>query len=144
MTDVNELDFTIDFNTDLDDDVFEARLMGEAESRLRDLSRGHDDVIGAAVTIREQAVAQTPIYEATVVAYVRPENIAGKEKDESPHKALSGALDAVERQIREKRARLGRQWEQPQNDPVTKEVVEIAAAKAQEEEAMETDLEGDQ
>ena len=143
MTDVDELDFTIEFNSDINDAVFEARLMEEAENRLRELAEGHDDVTGAAVTIREQASGQTPIYEATVVAYVRPENVAGKEKDESPHNALLEALDAVERQVRDKRARLGRRWEQPENDPITQEVVEIVAAEAQEEMLIEDETESE-
>ena len=142
MSDVNELDFTIEFNSDLDDNLFEARLMEEAESRLRDLSEGHDDVIGAAVTIREQAAGQTPIYEATVVAYVRPENIAGKEKDESPQAALKAALDAVERQVRQKRERLRERWERPTNDPVTQEFVEVVAAEEQVEDEMTDDEAG--
>lgn len=142
MTDMNELDFTIEFNSDLTDKTFEGALMGQAESHLRELVGEHNDLTGAAVTVREQAAGQTPIYEATVVAYVRPENIAAKEKDDSPQAALQGALDAVERQIREKRERLREHWEQPQNDPVTQEMVEVVAAQEQVEEEMEDDEAG--
>ena len=131
MTDVDELDFTIEFYSDLADKTFEGALMGQAESHLRELAGEHNDLTGANVTIREQAAGQTPIYEATVVAYVRPENIAGKEKDESPQAALQAALDAVERQIRQKRERLRERWEQPENDPITQEVVEVVAAEEQ-------------
>ena len=141
---MDELDFTIEFNSDLEDDEFEAELMAEADSRLRELARGHDDVTGAAVTVRQQAAQETPIYEATVVAYVRPENVAGKEKDESPRMGLRRALDAVERQIREKRERLGQRWEEPGRDPVTQEVAEIVAAEAKEEALVEEKLEDEE
>lgn len=141
---MDELDFTIEFNSDLEEESFEAELMAEADSRLRELARGHDDVTGAAVTVRQQAAQETPIYEASVVAYVRPENVAGKEKDESPRMALRHALDAVERQIREKRERLRERWEGPGNDPVTQEVAEIVAAEAEEEALVEEKLEDEQ
>ncbi|MDX1664906.1 MAG: HPF/RaiA family ribosome-associated protein [Candidatus Promineifilaceae bacterium] len=134
MPDIDELDFTIEFYSDIDDKLFEARLMEMAEGRLRELAEGHSDLTSAAVTVRKQAAGQTPIYEATVVAYVRPEDQVGKEKDESPHNALKEALDAVERQVREKREKLRERWEQPQNDPVSQEMIELAAAREQEEE----------
>lgn len=137
---MDELDFTMEFNSDLEDNLFEADLMEEADSRLRTLAEGHNDVTGAAVTVRQQAAQQTPIYEVTVVAYVRPENVAGKEKDESPRMALRHALDAVERQVREKRERLRERWEEPGRDPVTQEVAEIVAAEVEEEALVEKKL----
>lgn len=142
MTGVDELDFTIEFNSDLTDKSFEGALLGQADSRLRALAAGHNDLTGAAVTLREQAAGETPIYEATVVAYVRPENIAGKEKDDSPQAALKAALNAVERQIRQKRERLRERWEEPENDPVIQEMVEVVAAEEQVEEEMEDDEAG--
>lgn len=141
---MDELDFTLEFNSDLEDDLFEAELMEEADSRLRTLAQGHNDVTGAAVTLRQQAAQETPIYEATVVAYVRPKNMAGKEKDESPRMALRHALDAVERQVREKRERLGERWEEPGRDPVTQEVAEIVAAEAEEQALIEEKLEDEE
>jgi ribosome-associated translation inhibitor RaiA len=127
---MDELDFTIEFNSDLNDPSFEENLFAEAESRLRQMARGHDDLTGAAVTIRQPAKKETaPLHEATVVAYVRPDNIVGKEKQDTPSGALKGALDAVERQIRKKREKLRDRWEQPQNDPVTKEVLEVLASE---------------
>ena len=129
---MDELDFTIEFNSDFEDESFEAELMSQAESRLRELATGHDDLTAAAITIRQPAKGETaPLHEATVVAYVRPERIVGKEKQESPSGALKGALDAVERQLRQKREKLRERWEQPQQDPVTKEVLEVVAAEEQ-------------
>lgn len=127
---MDELDFTIEFNSGLENKEYEADLLAEAEGRLRDLAEGHSDIRGAAVTIRKPADTETPpLHEATVVAYVRPDNVVGKEKQESPEGALKGALDAVERQVRKKREKLGEPWKQPQNDPITQEVVEITAAE---------------
>lgn len=129
---MDELDFTIEFNSDLENKAYEGELLTRAETRLRDLARGHSDIIGAAVTIRRPAKKETaPLHEATVVAYVRPENIVGKDKQDNPEGALKGALDAVEKQIRKKRAKLRESWKQPQNDPVTKEVIELTAADAE-------------
>lgn len=134
---VDELDFTLELKTDLADQSFEDALFDEAESRLLELRGDHDDITGAAVTIREEAAGETPFYEATVIARVRPETIVGREKDHSPADGLNGALEAVERQVRDKRAKLGRPWEQPGNTPVEQEVVERAAAEQQLEEELD-------
>lgn len=128
---MNELDFTIEFNSDLDDASFEEELFLEADSRLRALAKGHDDITGAAVTVRKPIGAQTPpLHQATVVTYVRPNNIVGKEKQESVVGALKGALDAVERQIREKRDKLKESWKRPQSDPVAQEVLKVEASES--------------
>jgi ribosome-associated translation inhibitor RaiA len=109
------------------------------------LAEGHDDLIGAAVSIEEPARGEnTYLYEATVVAYTRPNNIAGTEKAEQPIQALRGALDAVERQVREKREKLRQRWEQPGNKPPEQRLEEKAAAQlAVEEELEDEDEEAD-
>ena len=71
---MDELDFTLEFYTDLEQSPFEDRLFDEADSRLRELRGDHTDIIGATVTIRTEAAGETPLYVATVVATVRPEN----------------------------------------------------------------------
>lgn len=135
---MDELDFTIEFNSDLENKTFEGELLDEADSRLRALAQGHSDITGAAVTIRRPAQKETPpLHEATVVAYVRPENIVGKEKQESAQGALKGALDAVERQVRKKRDKLGEPWKRPQNDPISQDVLDITAV---EEGELDTDI----
>jgi ribosome-associated translation inhibitor RaiA len=126
---MDELDFTLELNTDLTDKSFEDSLFAEADSRLRALRGEHNDITGAAVTVHEEAARDTPLYEATVVAYVRPENIVGREQDRSPADALNGALEAVERQIREKREKLGRPWEQPGSTASDRAIVDLAAAE---------------
>lgn len=127
---MDELDFTIEFNSELADKELEKSLMTEAESELRKLASGHSDITGAAVTLRQPAKKETPpLHEATVVVYTRPDNVVGKEKQDTPSGALKGALDAVEKQIRKKREKLRDRWEQPQRDPITKEVLEVVAAE---------------
>jgi len=105
----NMLDFTFEFfdHTDQLSGSEADALRTEAEQRLRRLQKGHSDITGAAATIERMAHGETPhLYRARVVAYVRPENIAGVAKQDTPEGALKEALSAVERQVREKRERL--------------------------------------
>lgn len=126
----DELDFTLELNSEGLSQDEEGFLYAEADSRLRALAEGHSDLIGAAVSLKNPASGKTtPFYEATVVAYVRPTNIAATEKKENPMMALKGALKGVERQIRQKRSRLKKRWERPGNDPVSREVEELDSAE---------------
>ncbi len=78
-----------------------------ARERLQKLQRGHNDVIGAAVSLEQPVHAATDfLYEARVVVYARPENVAANAKESEPMRALKSAVDGVERQIRERRDRL--------------------------------------
>lgn len=127
---MNELDFTIEFNSEDLSEAVEEALFAEADRRLRKLAEGHTDLTGAAINVRQPAKGQTAyLHEATVVVYCRPENIAATEKQENAMPALKGALSAVERQVREKRTRLKKHWERPGNHPVEQEVAELLAAE---------------
>ena len=55
-------------------------------------------------------------------------------KTNDPTTALKGALSAIERQVRQRRDKLQKTWEQPGNDPVTQEVMEVMLAENQPEE----------
>jgi ribosome-associated translation inhibitor RaiA len=89
----------------------EADLREEAKERLRQLRHGHTDITGASVAIEDLGhAARTHRYQARIVAYVRPDNMAAVEKGDSAQAALKGALDALERQVRESRDRLARPW----------------------------------
>jgi ribosome-associated translation inhibitor RaiA len=111
---MDELDFTIEFSSDLTNEAMDMRLFEEADNRLRGLAQGHTDMIGAAVTVRQAAHGETPyLFKATVVVYVRPENVAATEKADNELAALKGALDAVERQVREDRRKRKETWKQP-------------------------------
>ncbi len=128
MSRQQELDFTIEFNSEGIGQEMEMALFDETDRRLRKLAEGHNDLVGAAVNLRVPAHEETPpLYEVTVVVYARPKQVAATEKRDTPTGALKGALSAVERQIREKRAKLGRRWERPDNDPVSVEVEELTA-----------------
>lgn len=130
---MDELDFTLEFNSQDLNDPLEAEMFAEADSRLRKLAAGQNDMTGAAINVRRPAKAETSyIYEVTTVVYARPNQIAATEKDSDPITALKGSLKAVERQVREKRKKLRDRWEQPGNDPVSVEIEEIVAAEDEE------------
>jgi ribosome-associated translation inhibitor RaiA len=134
---MTELDFTIEFNSESLSDQVEAELFLEADTRLRQLTEGHSDLRGAAVNVRRPAKTETSfIYEVTVVVYARPSQIAASQKDADPLVALKGSLDAVERQVREKREKYNKKWERPGNDPVTQEVIDVLTADVTESEEL--------
>lgn len=96
-------------NPQLEDD-----LRAEAGRRLQALATGHDDMVGASVAIEKPVHGETAhLYEARVVAYIKPENIVAVEKEDGAMAALQAALDAVERQVRERREKRRKPWEQP-------------------------------
>lgn len=109
-------DFTFEFHVEgphmrneLEDD-----LRAEARRRLEALAKGHTDLVGASAAVEELTPRETPfVYRARVVAYIRPENIVATEKGRTASSRLKKALSALERQVREKRRRLGEQWKQP-------------------------------
>lgn len=102
------VDLPIELQSDVNDPQYEYDFFAEAETRLKDLAADHNDITGAAITIEKPAEGREtpPLFEAKVVAYVRPNQVVGNEKAPDPMIALKEALDAVERQVREKRERL--------------------------------------
>ena len=98
-------------NPDMEDDLWE-----ESWERVQALAEGHDDLIGASAAVERVEHRETPhVYQARIVAYIRPDNLVVKEKAESPMAALQQALDQLERQIRKKREKLGEPWEKPKS-----------------------------
>jgi hypothetical protein len=58
---------------------------------------------------------ETPhMYQARVVVYIRPENIVAIEKAGDLDGALKGALEAAERQVRQRREKFKTQWQPAQ------------------------------
>lgn len=109
---VDTVDFSFEFYSEVPE--LESELEVEAERRLRELAADRTDMIGASVAVEQPAEAETPyIYQARIVVYIKPENIAAVEKGETVETALKGALDAVERQVRERRDMLRKPWQQP-------------------------------
>jgi ribosome-associated translation inhibitor RaiA len=89
----------------------ESEQRAEVEARLRELAADHKDITGASVAVEELTGATTPYnYQARVVVYMRPNDIAAVEKQETAMGAVRGALDAVERHVREYRAKLREPW----------------------------------
>jgi ribosome-associated translation inhibitor RaiA len=132
---MNELDFTLELNSEHLSKNSEYELFTVAETRLKKLAEGHNDMVGAAINLRQPASGETaPLHEATVVVYTRPEHIAASQKESNPQLALKRALDAVERQIREKREKLKNRWQQPGNLPVEKEIGEVVTSQPAEHE----------
>lgn len=106
---VDSLDLPIEFHvngTAIDD-----RERSETIQRLSELSHGHKDVLGAAVTVEGIGRSERPRrYEATVVVDMRSEPIVADSKGATAQGALKDALDAVERQVRDRRQKLGETW----------------------------------
>jgi hypothetical protein len=99
------LDFHLEFQTEFEH--YGDELITEADRRLRALAEGHSDMIGASVAMEELTGGETPhVYQARVIAYIRPNNVVAVEKRDAPETALKGALSAVERQVHELREKL--------------------------------------
>lgn len=99
-------DFPIEFKSDVAESDYNLYVM--IEERLKKLAKGHSDITGAAATLEQPSTGHnTPhIFEASIVVYTRPNYISGTEKSNDPRLAVKGALDAVERQVREQRDKL--------------------------------------
>ena len=81
-------------------------LLRDVEVQLRQLAAGHKDFTGASVALEQPVAAESAnLYQARVVAYMRPANMVGMERHEMATAALRGAVAAVERQVRERRSR---------------------------------------
>lgn len=103
------LDLPIEFHSEIEQDTSE--LQREAHERLHELSEGHHDMTGASISVDRQAHGETPhLFRARVTVYMRPENIHAQEKKENIQMALKGALDAIERQVRDEREKRGETW----------------------------------
>lgn len=117
---MTQQEFSFEFYNEVDNLglVVERALRQEAETQLRALGKGHQDLIGAAVSLEIVAQGQDSphLYQARVVVYARPENVAAVTKQGDPTNALKTALVGVERQLRDRRDRLR---ERSQRAPAT-------------------------
>ena len=94
--------FPIEFNNEIDDvKKSENEFYTLAVDRLSELAEGYTDISGGVVNLKQPA---SYIYEVTIVVYMGSEHIAATEKGEQLQSTLDGALDAVERQVHERRA----------------------------------------
>ncbi|MCB0061540.1 MAG: HPF/RaiA family ribosome-associated protein [Caldilineaceae bacterium] len=102
-------EFTFEFQNEVQSlgSDLEDRMRTVAQERLQKLQRGHQDVVGAAVSLEQPAHAASDfIYESRVVVYAKPDNVAAHAKMGDPMGALKDAIDGVERQIRDRREKL--------------------------------------
>ncbi|HRW04887.1 MAG TPA: hypothetical protein P5121_07325 [Caldilineaceae bacterium] len=104
------LDFTFEFHNEIETIGTEQEfaLYRETQLRLRQLAEGHNDLTGAAVTLEPIGGSPTApnLYQCRIALYARPENLAATSKEEKPTTAVKRAMEAIERQVREKRERL--------------------------------------
>ena len=96
--------FTIEYHTE----TYELTdsLRAKVEQRLEKLARGHRDMTGASLAV--QMVSGTNRhheYKVRLVLYHKPDNIVAIREADTVSNALLEALDAVERQVRERRER---------------------------------------
>lgn len=98
--------FPIEFNNEIDEvKKSENEYYTLAVDRLNELAKGHNDISGGMVNMKQPAQGhQTSyIYEVTIVLYMGSEHIAATEKGKQFDATLDGALAAVERQVHERR-----------------------------------------
>ena len=103
---MEKTNFPIEFNNEIDDvKKSENEIYTLAVDRLSKLAEGHNDISGGVVNLKQPAKEhQTSyIYEVTIVVYMGSDHIAATEKGEQFQSTMDGALDAVERQVRERR-----------------------------------------
>ena len=103
---MDKANFPVEFNNEIDDiKKSENEYYTLAVDRLSKLAEGHTDMSGAVVNFKKPAKEHQTSYinEVTIVVYMGSDHIAATEKGEHFQSTLNGALDAVERQIRERR-----------------------------------------
>jgi ribosome-associated translation inhibitor RaiA len=100
------VNFPVEFNNEIDDvKKSENEFYTLAVDRLSKLAEGHNDISGAVVNFKQPARSRetSHVFEITIVVYMGSDHIAATEKSEQFQSTLNGALDAVERQVREHR-----------------------------------------
>ncbi len=105
-------DFPIEIRSDTDS--FTDKLRDKTLRRLADLKGNHTDMVSAAVTIEEVAKGEEAFrYEFKVVVHMRPDPLVASKEANTVEAAMKSALDALERQVRERRAKLKEHWKRP-------------------------------
>ncbi len=102
---MTDFPFDIEFynKTDLPDQEYYEM----AYKEIKEISEGHNDIVGASISLDELSSGETPhAYQARVVLYVRPDNISSTEVMPSATAALQNALSAAVDQVRDKRDKL--------------------------------------
>lgn len=105
---MNKPEFPIEYQTDVP--LLTKELQEHIEDRLLDLAADNTDLKGASISVREEAGRSTPLFQARILVYMRPDDVVGVENHETVDGALRGAVKVVERQVREKRKKLREHW----------------------------------
>jgi ribosome-associated translation inhibitor RaiA len=106
------LDLPIEFNIDVP--VLPEEYKQEIKQTLWDLAKDHQDMTGASITLSQPAHGETPyLYRVSIVVYMRPDNVYADEKSDTLEGATKGACGSIERQVRERRNKLGEPWKHP-------------------------------
>ena len=103
---MDRVNFPVEFNNELDDvKKSENEFYTLAVDRLSILAEGHNDISGGVVNFKQPAQGRqtSHVYEVTIIVYMGSDHIAATEKGEQFQATLDGALDTVERQVRERR-----------------------------------------
>lgn len=98
--------FPVEFNNEIDDvKKRENEYYTLAVDRLGKLAEGHNDISGGMVNLKQPAQGRQTahVYEVTIIVYMGSDHIAATEMGDQIKSTLDGALDAVERQVRERR-----------------------------------------
>lgn len=105
-------DFPVEIRSE--SDGFTDKLKEKTLRRLIDLKGDHTDIVSAAITIEDVAKGQEAFrYEFKVIAHMRPDPVIASKQSDSVEAAMKAALDALERQVRERRAKLKEHWKRP-------------------------------
>jgi ribosome-associated translation inhibitor RaiA len=113
---MGSLDLPIEFNVEVP--VLPEKYRQEINQTLWDLASDHQDMTGASITLSQPAHGETPyLYRASIVVYMRPDNVYADEKSDTLEGAIKGASDSIERQVRERRDKLGEPWKRPDLSP---------------------------
>jgi len=103
--DIRSPEFTIEYYAD--SAHLQQRDKDTIEARIYKLARGYRDIAGASVAIECVSGANKRAeYKARLVVYCKPANVVSSRTHDSVQTAVSDALEAVERQIREQRERM--------------------------------------
>jgi ribosome-associated translation inhibitor RaiA len=109
---MGRLDFHFEFYSEVEN--IPEELKTEAGQRLSAMSEERNDLVGASVAIEDIAGdVDSYLYQARIVAYIKPENITVVEKADSPEAALKEALATIEKRVRKEREKLSQHWQQP-------------------------------
>lgn len=99
----NFTEFPITYFNEYNDDL---ELYNECERRLNALRGNHDDMTAASVSVREAQFGTESGVTVNVTVEVRPDTAVSTVTAPNAKAAMNGALDNVERQVREQRERL--------------------------------------